>query len=364
MIHRGGTVEAGARVVASVVGPGARVGAGATLMGCVLGEGAWVPGGCRPRRRAGAGGHRGRPRVMPGRARIGVVRCRFRPNDPFPCDASVSSRSSWPSRRPSCPRPPPARAIPSRSTAAAAGTGSGCPSGGRTGWRATAGRRRRSSPTSTAAQGHEIAEPPVDIRVALAHGQPAIHLTRRGRAGALVRQASGRRHVGGQDPRRRDVDRAIRGRRVRGARRRRRGGRRQDLGRPGVRPVRHVRRSRRARHGARGRRDVQPRHARVQPDRVRARLLAPVDRAAPVRGVPAGDRRGAEQLAHGGAAGAGRGGADLRALQDPEVRPAADAATAISPTARTTRSTSGGTRRAGSTATGGSRRCARPRGRS
>ena len=37
-----------------------------------------------------------------------------------------------------------------------------------------------------------------------------------------------------------------------------------------------------------------------------------------------GDRRGAEQLAQRGAAGAGRRGAELRALQDPEVRPAAD----------------------------------------
>ena len=82
-----------------------------------------------------------------------------------------------------------------------------------------------------------------------------------------------------------------------------------------------------------GRRDVQPRHARVQPHHVHERLPPPPDRARAVRGVPAGDRRGAEQLAEGGAARAGRRGPELRPLQDPEARRAGDVQLPSAPTA-------------------------------
>ena len=151
VIHRGGTVGAEARVVASVVGARRARGIRSDADGMRSGGRVSGPGRRGPGRRSRAGGHRGGPGVDAGSSGIrhGTVRASDR--TPFPCDASVSSRSSSPYRRPSCPRPPPARAIPSRSTAAAGGTGSASPSGGRTGWRPTAGRRRRSSRTSTAA---------------------------------------------------------------------------------------------------------------------------------------------------------------------------------------------------------------------
>ena len=159
-------------------------------------------------------------------------------------------------------------------------------------------------------------------RARVGRGRVASH--RGGRTGASVREEGGRGHARRQDPRRRDVGRSIRRRRVPGARRDRRRGRREDLGQCDIRSLRDVRRPRRARHGARRRCDLQPRHARVQPHDLHERLLAPADPAGPVRGVPARDRRGAEQLARGGAACAGDRRAELRALQAPEVRPAAD----------------------------------------
>ena len=48
----------------------------------------------------------------------------------------------------------------------------------------------------------KITDPPGDIRVALATAEDALHLTAEAGPGAPVREASGRRHAGGQDPRR------------------------------------------------------------------------------------------------------------------------------------------------------------------
>ena len=159
-------------------------------------SGGRVLGGRRrgPRRRTGAGRHGGgrgvASRVRPDPMCYGAASDR----GTLPCDASVHSRSSWPSRRPSSPRPPRARMTPSRSTAAAGDTGSVCPSGGRTGWRPRGGRRPRSSPTSTAARrSTKSAGHPGDIRIALASAEDVMHLT----AAAGPVRLSVRKPVGG-----------------------------------------------------------------------------------------------------------------------------------------------------------------------
>ena len=134
--------------------------------------------------------------------------------------------------------------------------------------------------------------------------------------------------------------------------------------------VRHVRRHRVTGLRARGRRRLAPgvrlrlRVPRVRPHRVCGPVRGAAHAGAPAREVPPRHGGDAEQLAGRGVADPGRRRPDVRHVQDPSVR--APERLRLSPrsTGRATRSTSDGTRRSASTATGGSRRWSGRPGRS
>ena len=200
--------------------------------------------GRRARRRAGAGGHGGGPRVDAGSGRIDVVRCRFRPNTLpmrrirlFALVVAVSAAI--------LPAASARAGDPFTLYGSGWGHGLGLSQWGAyglasDGWTSTQILTHFYSGTKVS----KVAEPPADIRVALATAEPALHLTAEaGPVRLSVKRPVGGTLVGkipdGETWVVRSVDGAYEVHDADGA-----SGRRHDLGRHVVRPVRHVRRPR------------------------------------------------------------------------------------------------------------------------
>ena len=217
VIHRGGTIEAGARVVASVVGPGRARGRRSDPHG--MRSGRRVLGSRRAPTSTARGCRRARRR-SPSRCRVGPDR---RGTVPIPTEHP--SHATHPSLRARRGRlgGHPARGLRPRGRSHHA-------------LRQRLGARARPLPVGRVRVGERRLDVDADPHPLLqrhegledrpaarrhprraGHGRARAPSDGGGRTGAPVRQATGRRHVGRQDPRRRDVGRAIRGRRVRGA---------------------------------------------------------------------------------------------------------------------------------------------------